>query len=1141
MRLWLYSVKCTRLTQGSGFNGLHMLLFCIDERQQTHIVRVSNYQTFISILPNQDDAKRFNGDFSGLVSDIHNHVVNVKRAHAERMDRPYAHITSKNVIKSVIDIESCKNARKLIGYTGSLDHWVLKLMLHNESDRWVVLNSLRYGIKGKEDTTKMRIGEMRIEELLHTSISPESQFLSDTHVRLASWIHLDDCVEDRLHSPFFVQNAHVWTAAYRNIRAATAHDFATTQIAPSPTLRRLYLRIDAYSSTATAQNQFDPNYELAEDCITHVALCTSDDDLDSKPLVFVLKPNNVVLTDQHKDDADTLYFDSELELLTRLGQTICAKDAHVFVIASDERCNPNCLMYLMKRAKRYPKLNLGLSKMSVLEGRCERRVCGGGADMLVLEHHGTERIDICRILPRAMVSPNLDGFTLLDAIRHDNLVDKKYKPLFAKMINLDYTGTNSTHSIHDITDDLRMNVSLLRVLEHSRNLLLNQQDIASMCFLDITSVCERGQQMRVGGLFVSRYHGRNIIMNEEQAKQPFVVVNLPRHLSSYPRPPWLQNPPPEAMRGEKRPGQIISEKIPEHVQFLVQDEQFKEHHNNVYTYKEKEAKIEEPSVVHDPQTRDHVAGVCDQLAELLLSHATERLEQVPMAVDDDEHKEDEFKSQVNVDKKEWWKGKRKLDFVKKSRKKIKTAAEKDNDIAYRGGSVLDPLPGYYYRPEEAAMTVDFTSLYPSIMRAYRICYMRVIYDRKWLTCPDVELEYVPITETQCVVLAKRHRINGQWVDVETITPEIVADIMTLRENIKTKLKSVDSSTFEYSVLDSQQLAAKTIANSVYGYTGSKTSRTPCTALAAAITQIGQWMIHTVRFVFLFFGHRALYGDTDSNMIGFWVPSHLQTKDEIMTWIVKEGLRVVRIYAGTCVAPNNLEPESIKSPFHLLKKKTYAAIQYKVYVGSWNEKKGCLGECIKGMAAKKRDKCGFAQNIGCELIHKLQSDPNISNDVLLQWFREEIRLIPLRQISDIKDLNPFIITCSLNSEYKNADSKAIKALHLAQLTEMHSGARPRVGSRIPYVVTYKPKVKLQSQWCEIPPVFFANNSVLHVEYILRNHVLNVLKQILALPIHQALLSMFETCIEGYVTRWKNIQNKQHKDITCYFGSAPRFCS
>jgi len=49
------------------------------------------------------------------------------------------------------------------------------------------------------------------------------------------------------------------------------------------------------------------------------------------------------------------------------------------------------------------------------------------------------------------------------------------------------------------------------------------------------------------------------------------------------------------------------------------------------------------------------------------------------------------------------------------------------DESYEGATVLDPLTGFYNEP---IATLDFASLYPSIMIAHNLCYTTMIKPEK---------------------------------------------------------------------------------------------------------------------------------------------------------------------------------------------------------------------------------------------------------------------------------------------------------------------------------------------------------------------------------------------------------------------------
>jgi len=51
----------------------------------------------------------------------------------------------------------------------------------------------------------------------------------------------------------------------------------------------------------------------------------------------------------------------------------------------------------------------------------------------------------------------------------------------------------------------------------------------------------------------------------------------------------------------------------------------------------------------------------------------------------------------------------------------------DGEVGYEGAIVIDPLTGYYESP---IATLDFASLYPSIMMAHNLCYSTLVQNRE---------------------------------------------------------------------------------------------------------------------------------------------------------------------------------------------------------------------------------------------------------------------------------------------------------------------------------------------------------------------------------------------------------------------------
>ncbi len=1020
---WLYAVSCTPITNNDS--QYKMLLFCLDAESNTHVIQVQDYETSISIEPDLNDMHQLAGQVGHLQKTL-----------------PW------NIQHLVSHIETW-NAIKLIGFTNSEQIPVLQLFLRNEQDRKKVQNCLKF-------QNHMCISSINIKQFLHSRRDPETQFLFDSGLKLNTWFEAH--VETDYNSVHpFDQCVQEHIGVMRNLRLLETQPTA-------PVLRKMYIRIVAHSSTATQTNQFDPSSDIVEDEVRQIGYCLAN----TEPQIL-----------------DIVNFEnSEKQLLENFGHIIEKSNIHVFVFASDERCTPNCLVYLFRRAQRY-QVNMHFSKLHALDIECEMKTCGKNSDStyLVFKHFGSGRANICDILQKAQVNPNLDGFSTIDALRHPKLVRKK-EP-FAKMLHLNYHGLNSFSTQQEIHIDLNMQVALLKSIEIDSDFVNAQGQISRICDLDLTSVCERGQQARVANLWARAYHNSipRIVINDEQVKTPYVVVHKADKDSSYPSPEWIENPPVSAMVGDKPFQHILKEPWPERLQGLLQFP-----HNNIFNI---------------PETKKDNEQEPNEIA-VLASNGS------------------------------WWANKKSVDFVHKSKKRKKTPTESKK--RFRGGICMTPLQGFYTLPEEAVATFDFGSLYPSIIEGFVLCYMRVIYDKKWLTDPNLEVEYIPITLTECLVLAKNYRgADGIWRPVQTITPQIVHDIVELRKSIRREQAKEEEGSFKWNTLERGQLAAKVVQNSVYGYIGSETSGMTCTALAASVTALGQYANKCVRACIMFRGNQTVYGDTDSCMARFFIPRHLKTRDEIFAHVYEEAFFIQKFCTSLMPPPNKLEFECVKSPFLLTnKKKTYAAIQWSSKPQGWKMAPDPKA-AIKGMAAKKRDKCGYAHDIAGELIKKLlRNNEEDSIDAYVVWYKKELDKIPKGIIRTIEELNPFIVTCSLNSEYKNGEN--VLAPSLAKMIAAHTGAYPRVGQRLPYVSAFYRDDRLHAKACIIPDVFLQRKDRIDIEYYLEKQIWNCVKQILCLPVHKTLRDTLDLITKRYIHEWKN-KTDGRREVTDFFEPIP----
>jgi DNA polymerase elongation subunit (family B) len=222
---------------------------------------------------------------------------------------------------------------------------------------------------------------------------------------------------------------------------------------------------------------------------------------------------------------------------------------------------------------------------------------------------------------------------------------------------------------------------------------------------------------------------------------------------------------------------------------------------------------------------------------------------------------------------------------------------------YQGASVVDAIPGYY----ENVPTLDFASLYPSIIIAKNICHTTYIHpnDKKTLDrdCNVIDFEdhvgcsHDPQKRKRKadMVLCGHHRYRFRKVEIEKdkdgndirknegILPFLERNLLEqrakvraeqkeitkkLKENESTKLLKEDEIkdyNIKWAVLEAKQLAIKVSANSMYGTLGARSGPIPLIAGAASVTASGREFIRTaINYILKNFNVKQaqlVYGDS----------------------------------------------------------------------------------------------------------------------------------------------------------------------------------------------------------------------------------------------------------------------------------------
>uniref|UniRef100_A0A452TZ11 DNA polymerase n=1 Tax=Ursus maritimus TaxID=29073 RepID=A0A452TZ11_URSMA len=280
---------------------------------------------------------------------------------------------------------------------------------------------------------------------------------------------------------------------------------------------------------------------------------------------------------------------------------------------------------------------------------------------------------------------------------------------------------------------------------------------------------------------------------------------------------------------------------------------------------------------------------------------------------------------------------------------VKTEGGED----YTGATVIEPLKGYYDVP---IATLDFSSLYPSIMMAHNLCYTTLLR-------PGAA-QKLGLTEDQFI----KTPTGDEFVKTSVrkgLLPQILENLLSARKRAKAELAQ-ETDPLRRQVLDGRQLALKVSANSVYGFTGAQVGKLPCLEISQSVTGFGRQMIERTKqlveskyTVENGYGTNAkvVYGDTDSVMCRFGVSSVAEAMAlgrEAADWV-----------SGHFPPPIRLEFEKVYSL--LISKKRYAGLLFSSRPDA-HDRMDC-----KGLEAVRRDNCPLVANLVTASLRRLLID------------------------------------------------------------------------------------------------------------------------------------------------------------------------
>ena len=174
---------------------------------------------------------------------------------------------------------------------------------------------------------------------------------------------------------------------------------------------------------------------------------------------------------------------------------------------------------------------------------------------------------------------------------------------------------------------------------------------------------------------------------------------------------------------------------------------------------------------------------------------------------------------------------------------------------FEGATVLEPKCGFYKMP---VATLDFASLYPSIMMAHNLDYMTLVRKDQLHRLDPSQYTVSP----SGAAFVKAHVHKG-------LLPQILQELGARRTQAKRALKEEKAkpahlrNKARVAELDKRQLALKVSANSCYGFTGATVGQLPCLDISRSVTAFGREGIETTRTAVMahYPGSEVIYGDS----------------------------------------------------------------------------------------------------------------------------------------------------------------------------------------------------------------------------------------------------------------------------------------
>lgn len=380
---------------------------------------------------------------------------------------------------------------------------------------------------------------------------------------------------------------------------------------------------------------------------------------------------------------------------------------------------------------------------------------------------------------------------------------------------------------------------------------------------------------------------------------------------------------------------------------------------------------------------------------------------------------------------------------------------------FEGATVIEPKRGYYTDP---IATLDFASLYPSIIMAHNLCYSTLVKPEHLHRMKPDQVSKTP---------SGAHFVK-ESVKKGTLTA-ILQELLGARKQAKRDLAAA-TDPFMKSVLNGRQLALKISANAVYGFTGASVGKLPCMEISASTTAFGREMIELTKVAVekQFEGADVIYGDTDSVMIKFGSSKSLEESMQL-------GQQAAQSISAQFPKPVKLEFEKCYFPYLLISKKRYAGLLWTDTTK--HDKMDC-----KGIEAVRRDNCRLVANVISSVLDLLLIERKLKDAIHL------VKSMIADLLQNKVDISLLVVSKALTKTEESYENKQAHVVLAEKLRKRDPGTAPSLGDRVPYIIVRGARNEPAYSRAEDPLYVLEHNIPIDNNYYLENMLRKPLERI-----------------------------------------------